>query len=55
MILPSDLLVSSTTPAQLKSSVTVATPSTLTLMTRTTNQVGATFFFFFLVGGEELE
>ncbi|XP_070333544.1 carbonic anhydrase 13 isoform X2 [Odocoileus virginianus] len=39
MILPSDLLVSSTTPAQLKSSVTVAIPSTLTLMTRMTNQL----------------
>lgn len=44
MILPSDLLVSSTTQAQLKSSVIVAIPSMLTLMTQRTNQVGFSFF-----------
>lgn len=38
--LPSDLLASSMTQALPKSSVTVAIPSTLTLMTRRTNQVG---------------
>lgn len=52
MILPSDLLVSSTTQAQLKSSVIAAIPSMLTLMTQRTNQVG--FSFFFLGWGEEL-
>ncbi|XP_013852096.1 carbonic anhydrase 13 isoform X2 [Sus scrofa] len=39
MTLPSDLLVSSMTQAQLKSSVIVATPSALTLMTQRTNQL----------------
>ncbi|XP_069931937.1 carbonic anhydrase 13 isoform X2 [Oryctolagus cuniculus] len=39
MTLPSDLLVSSMTQAQLKSSVIVVIPSTLTLMTQKTNQL----------------
>lgn len=47
---PCGLLVSSMMQTQPKSSVIVAIPSALTLMTQRTNQVGS-FFFFFWVGG----